>query len=454
MPDSLPDSLCRVTVHLSEAHISQTVDLALPNTACVSDMLPSIVELAHTDHREPWTGERWRLRRVGGSPLDESLTLRDNDVRDGELLWLTTDDVPAPVFLDRDSSRTVARLGPYQGVVPRQLYVGASLLAAGIAGAAIVWSARLTAGAGPVLTGAGLSGAAVAAAIVARRAHPEPSLCVAFSALAAILAAATGAVAVPPGPLAAHLLLASTSALAVAVVCLRLTGRGHTPLTGIVTTSLLGTATSATAIAVHLDTGSAGALLATLALAVLSSAPRVSILLTRIGPAPPEADGDAAAASVEEDRATLAHDTLTGMIVGAAVAAAVGAALGGCGSAYAHEFALAPTAFGAAIGTALLLRARTHIGAVRRSALVACGFICLATALAVLIVAAPQHGHWLGVLAAAAGAVLLVSLLGLTPSPAARRAAEIAEYAALAAVIPLACWIAGVFGLVRSLALT
>lgn len=457
LPDSLsdprPDPLCRVTVHLSGTHITQTVDLALPSTAFLGDLLPSVVELAHTDHREPWTGRRWRLRRVGGSTLDESLTLRDNNVRDGDLLWLTTDDVPAPVFLDRDPSLTVARLGPARGVVPRSLYVGGSLIAAGIGGAALVWSARWSADGGPLLCGAGLSGAAIAAAIIAGRTRPEALLCVAFSALATILAAATGAVAVPAGPPAADLLLASASALSVAVVCLRFTGRGHTPLTGIAATSLLCTGTSAAAIAGHLDVVASGALLATLALAALSSAPRVAILLTRIGPAPPDA-GTANDAPVDEDRATLAHDMLTGLIVGAAVAAATGAVLVGCGSAYAREFDAAAAAFGGVIGTTLLLRARTHIGALRRSALTGCGFGCLATVFVIMTLVAPQHGHWFGVLAAVAGAGFLVPLIGLTPTPAAQRAAELTEYAALTAVIPLACWVAGVVGLVRDLALT
>ncbi|WP_326547843.1 type VII secretion integral membrane protein EccD [Mycolicibacterium sp. ND9-15] len=450
----MPDSLCRVTVHLGHTQNPQAVDLALPKTACLGEMLPAIVELVHADRTDPWTGERWRLRRVGGLPLDESLTLPGNNIRDGELLWLTTNLVPAPVVLDRDSTRTVARLGPSQGSVPRQVYVGASLVAAGIGGTAIVWSARCVAGTGPVVTGAGLSVAAVTAAIVARRTLREPLLCIAFSALAAILAAATGAVAVPAGPPAAHLLLASTTALTVAVVCLRFTGRGHTPLTGIVTASLLCAATSAGALAWDLDAVTSGALLAALALAGLSSAPRVAILLTRIGPTPPDADGPDAEATVGEDRPTLAHDMLTGMIVGAAVVAAVGTLLVGIGSAYAHEVSVAVAAFCGVVGTTLLLRARTHIGTVRRCALTVSGFVCIATVFAVAVASAPQRGHWFGALGVVAGAVFLIPLLGLTPSLTARRAAELAEYAMLAAVIPLACWVAGVFGVVRDLALT
>lgn len=42
----------------------------------------------------------------------------------------------------------------------------------------------------------------------------------------------------------------------------------------------------------------------------------------------------------------------------------------------------------------------------------------------------------------------------MTSSPLKRRCVELAEYAALAAVIPLACLVCGVFGAVRGLHLS
>lgn len=430
----------------------ETIDLALPSGAVLGDMLPSIVELVHPDHQRAWTGRRWRLRRIGGPPLDESLTLQDNQVRDGELLWLTTDDVPAPVYLDRDSSRMVARLGPARATVPAQLCVGGTLTAACIGAAAIIWSARFTGGAGPLVTAAVLTAAAVGAAQLARRAHPETSLFLDLSAIAVILAAVTGVVTVPAGPPAAHVLLASAAALSVAVLQLRFAICGHTTLTVCATTALLCTAASATAIACNLDAAASGALLATLALAALSSAPRLAILVTRIGPAPPDDDNDPPA-TVAHSRAMLAHDTLTGIVIGASLAAATGTALVGCAAAE-RRFPVTATVFAIVVGVTLLLRTRTHVGVGRRCALAVCGFTGVATGFALMAITAPQRAHWVGALAVVAGAGALLPLAGITPSLAARRAAEVVDYVALAAVIPLACWIAGVFDLVRHLALT
>jgi hypothetical protein len=39
-------------------------------------------------------------------------------------------------------------------------------------------------------------------------------------------------------------------------------------------------------------------------------------------------------------------------------------------------------------------------------------------------------------------------------SPFARRAIEVVDYLALAAIVPLACWVGGLFGFVRGLSLT
>ncbi|MGV0604114.1 type VII secretion integral membrane protein EccD [Mycolicibacterium sp. XJ1904] len=443
---------CRVSIHVDGADTAQTVDLALPRRACLGDMLPSIVELVRPDHRE--AGARWRLHRIDGSSLDESLTLPDNHVRDGEVLWLTADDIPDPVFTDRDATRTVARRQPAPGAVPRVLCATGGVVATGIGGTALLWSTDPVGRTLPVLIGAALTCAAVTAAAIGGRTHSEPLLCTTLSVIAVMMAVVTGTVAVPGGPLAAHVLLASSAALAIAAVSLRLTSRGLVPLAAIATTSLLCTAASAASVAWRLGGTASGALLAALALATLSLAPRLAIALTGIGPAPPDDDMDCLPDFVEESEAARAHDLLTAMVAGASTAAAIAAMSVGYGSIEAREVSVPAAAFDGVVGAALFLRTRTHIGTARRAALAASGFVALTAAFVILAVAFRQHAHWLGALAAVAGTGLLVPHLQRTPAPAARRAAELAEYAALAAVIPLGCWIAGVFGLVRNLALT
>nr|WP_090279394.1 type VII secretion integral membrane protein EccD [Mycolicibacterium komanii]CRL75309.1 type VII secretion integral membrane protein EccD [Mycolicibacterium komanii] len=431
----MPDSLCRVSVHVDDVR-APTVDLALPNRVCVCDMLPSIIDLTRADRRD--RAARWRLHRVDGSSLDESLSLLDNNIRDGELLWLSTENVPAPVFVDRDAGGAVARLRPTHDGVPLALCVGGSVVAAGIGGIAILSSGRGDA----VLAGAAVTAAAVTAALVARRIVPEPLLCTAFSVLATVSAAVTGAVVVPAGALAAHLLLASAAALAAAVVGLRITGRGDIPLTAIASASLLCTGVTAASVAWHLDGIGSSVLLATVALVTVSSSPRLAIKLTRVGSEPPQ-----------EHHAARAHDLLTGMLSGASTAAVIATVFVGYGAMTAREFSIPAAAFDGVVGAALLLRTRTHIGTARRTALGVCGFGALAAGFAILAAAMPGSAHWLGAMAAVAGTGCLLPFVSIRPGLVARRAAELAEYAALAAVIPLGCWIAGLFGLVRGLAL-
>lgn len=442
---------CRVSIHVDGANATQSVDLALPGRACLGDMLPSILELVHPDHREVVTGARWRLHRIDGSSLDESLTLPDNQVRDGDVLWLSTDDVCEPVFADWDAARTVVRRQPAPGGISRMLCVAASVVWAAIGGTALLWSTGSTGR--TVLIGGALTCAAMAATVVSGRMDSEPLLCIAFSLMSVVMAAVTGAAAVPGDLLAAHLLLASSAGLAAAVVALRLTGRGLVPLVAIATTSLLCTAACAASVAWHLGGPASGSLLAAMALATLSSAPRLAIALTRIGPTPPDDDMHRPPDSIEDSEATRAHDLLTATIAGASIAAAIAAVSAGYGS-IGREFSIPTAAFDGVVGAALLLRTRTHIGTVRRAALAVSGFVALTAAFVILAASIRQHAHWFGALAAVAGIGFLIPLLRSTPGLAARRVAELAEYATLAAVIPLGCWIAGAFGLVRNLALT
>ncbi|MEX3648732.1 type VII secretion integral membrane protein EccD, partial [Mycolicibacterium porcinum] len=74
------------------------------------------------------------------------------------------------------------------------------------------------------------------------------------------------------------------------------------------------------------------------------------------------------------------------------------------------------------------------------------------TAAFILVVAwAPAYGSWAGVLAVAAGIAVVWPVT--VQSPMAARLADVIEYGALAAVVPLACWLAGAFHLFGDLGL-
>ena len=69
----------------------------------------------------------------------------------------------------------------------------------------------------------------------------------------------------------------------------------------------------------------------------------------------------------------------------------------------------------------------------------------------------PGHAPWVGLIAVILGAGTLCLTradVGERLSPFVRRGIEVVDYLALAAVVPLACWVGGLFGFVRGLSLT
>ena len=105
--EAVSHSLCRLTVQGGGDDGPPAVDLALPRNADVGLLVPSIVDLVHRD-AAPAAARRWRLSRIGGSPLDESMTLNENDISDGDLLLLTAVEAPAPQWVTHDPCQSVA----------------------------------------------------------------------------------------------------------------------------------------------------------------------------------------------------------------------------------------------------------------------------------------------------------------------------------------------------------
>jgi len=69
------------------------------------------------------------------------------------------------------------------------------------------------------------------------------------------------------------------------------------------------------------------------------------------------------------------------------------------------------------------------------------------------VVSTPGQVNWVCLVSTALGVSVLSGGLSATANPVARRAVELLEYLALAAVVPLACWAGGLYGLIRGLSL-
>jgi type VII secretion integral membrane protein EccD len=441
----MPDPLCRLSVQ----HGPHTVDLALPSETPVGLLLPSIVDLVHGGTVAVDEGRQWHLSRVGEQKLDAATSLHDNAIRDGDLLLLTTTVIPAPVRIEDDPWRTVIDAADSNPVPARATTISAGLCAAVLGASALLWSGTVTHATGHVVTGVAVAGAAAIGALAMRRARPDPILCVTLSVIAVVFAAVAGFLAVPGGPSMANLLLAAAVALTASIVLLRVTRCGAICLTALATVAALTSAASVCGVAWTLPLSTTGAALAVLSLGTLGLAARLSIAAAGLAPAlasPDQREGNDPA--LETTRAVAAHHTLTGLVIGSAGAATVGAVLVASGRSW-------PTGaiFAAVVGVVMVLRARSHVDMFRRTGLVVGGMAAIVAGGALIVVSAPGQANWVCVLVAAIGLSMVGDLLGATASPLARRAVDVVEYLALAAVVPLACWVGGLYGSIRGLSL-
>lgn len=454
--EAVAGSLCRLTVQSGEDDYDGPlgVDLALPRNADVGLLMPSVVDLVHRD-TAPVPVRRWRLSRIGGLPLDESMTLDENDVRDGELLLLAAVESPPPRWVPHDPCHTIALVdGRNRTPALRVIAATAYLCAAGIGGAALVWSGTITRSSEHVIVAALLAAAAAVGAVVTRRTQQDTLPCVALGVTAIAYTSVVGFLAVPGANSAANGLLAAAASCTMATLLLRLTGCGTTCLTAIACCAALAASTAAGCVAWTLPVETAGAALAVLSLGVLALAPRLAITVAGLTPAFPTVDDVQTSADVGEMRVALAHRALTGLVTGSSASVALGSVLVACGSGGDAGSRLSAVVFTAVVGLVLLLRARTHSDIPRRITLVVGGMIGVMSGFALAVFSAPAQAHWMALLAAVAGVSALAGLLGFTLSPLVRRAVELLEYLALAAVMPLACWVVGLYGLVRGVSLT
>jgi type VII secretion integral membrane protein EccD len=409
--------------------------------------MPSIVDIVHVSGGSAELGARWRLSRVGGFALEESMTLRDNAIYDGAVLLLTTTEVPPPAWVDLDPSHTLAQVHGANHDVMRAMPVVGCLTLSAFAATALVWP-----GAGAIAirlaVGGAVAVAAAVSAVITHRVRPDPLLSLTLGVVAVMFAATVGFLAVPAGSAAAHALLASAAAMSVTTLLMRLIRSGTICLTAITTLMALAATVSACGIAWRLPSGATGAILASLALATLGLAPRLAIPLTGIGPPPPSIDTDEDP-EVDPSRAVLAHHTLTGLVIGSSTSGVLGALVVAFGDLRDRGPSWAAVVFTAVIGLVLLLRSRTYADAIRCTALASSGTACIVVCFALAFVATPQQAHWVCLLAATAGIGALAGLFGITATPIMRRAIELTEYLALAAIVPLACWISGLYELVR-----
>lgn len=419
-------SVRKLCVHSDRDGHPVTVDVVLPSGAPVAELLPAILDMV--DGRSPPDGAalRWRLERPSGGTLDESMSLMENAIEDGELLVLSQVQAPAlgAVRMEPGHAAVVTHL-PGVDIAQRlpAIFCISAILLASVALACTAGSAHAMTNVMVAAVGA-CAAAAVSMATDYGTAPNVTTVC---------LASATGFLAVPSAPAVPNVFLAATAGLSASLLMLRLSGRVSPTLTASAALSLL----TALMTLVPLPVVAVGAALSCASLGLLAIAPRLSVLAVRLGSA--QGNGDVA------DRAGAAHAILSGLVVGGAAGSASGAVVLAAGGAAATLGALAFTALFAVV---LLLRSRTYVDAVRQITLGAAGFTSGGACLWLVL---NSHPEYVGV----AGGLLVATGLLAVRRPRlgdfAARVVDRCEYAALAAVAPVACWVSGVYGIVNGI---
>lgn len=452
--------LRRVSVHWDAA----VIDVALHAKIPVAVLIPSIVDILEIGHPDN-EAERYQLSVPGHSALDPSMTLTQHRIGDGAILLLSRCGVPLPAPRYVDVAQAVsATLGavarPHNGFrhdrAVRLTAATAAIASAGIGGLVIVrntFSAGATgevASTVTVLVAAGILALGLAA--LAHRSHRDQTAGLTLSAIATVFAAVAGFVAVPGEPGVCNVLLSAAAVGATAIVAIRVSGCGVVTLTAVACCAVIVAAAGLAGVISDAAPRAIASVAALVCLALLGVAARASIALAGLSPRPGTPD----VAEVEPSGAWLspkavsADRWLVSLLGGLSGAAAVGAVI----TVLAGAPGPACTAFGTLTGALLLLRARSA-EARRMLVFAASGFVIVATTFVVAAARTPVHNSWVATATTVAVAMCLGFVTPPRPlSPVLRRSAGMLEWLMLAVMVPLTCWICGLYGAVRGLSLT
>lgn len=433
------------------------LDFVLPADVAVAAVIPSIVDHAAVGaaagalHSWQEVPADWQLSRIDGRPLSPRTSLRDNGIRDGDILWLNrvrtavasapSDDVIARMSTSLD---TQPRWTPKAGRIAASIIL---LCSAALNGYALLASQSHQGEHASAVTAGLLCASAFIVAVACGRAYRDGVLAPVLGSCATAYAAMAGYLVVPGDAVAPKLTLAGAVGATVVVLAARHTGSGTAVFSATAAFGYLASVAACAHLFVAAGVEATGAMLGAAATVMLAWPARLAIWAGRLRvPRLPVDDADRRGTA---SRARRAHEIVTGLVCGFSAAAALGAALAAVGG------NVSGAVFAVIVGLVLLLRTGTHVDLVQTAALMAGGASCLVAVFLWAVGVWRPHANWISLGAAAmaaGGAVLLTAPRSATASPLARRFVELTEYAALAAVIPVACWVCGVFGAVRGVA--
>jgi type VII secretion integral membrane protein EccD len=442
---------CRVSVRVPSQ--SASVDVVVPTAVELGELVPYVVEFVGEGSER---NECWQLSRADGSLLDESVTLHENGIRDGDELFLGL--VAPALEAHRDElSRFVEAASPRaDDRWPRRLGAVTCLWSALLGATTLVWPGP-SASTLRAVVAAVVAVAATAAAVIANHLDSDPLPTLVAGTTAAVYGAIAGFLLVPGGPAPPNFFLAAAVCSTISAVLLHATTQGDEMFIAIAASSAMAAIAAAFTAIWPVPVQTVGAALTTASLAMLSLAAKLAILMTGLSPRMPSATGlDAAdeliAAPFGVARAERGHRTLTGLLAGFSLSAALGTAVVAAGTL--GEKPVTGAIFASVTSAVLLVRACQQRGAVRATVVLVMGLISGAAAVTSFASTAPHHAAAVCMTVVILGSgTLLATLTGIGSrlNPVTRRSLDIVEHLLLAAVVPLGCWVSGAFALIRGL---
>lgn len=444
------------------------IDVALPADVAVSDILPLVVDMARETSSDG--GSRhggWVLAKLGDStPLEASRTLASLGVVDGELLQLRrrSENPPPPLYDDVVDAIAESRPDNFRPWTPETaMRIGhvAGALALIVAAMALFYGGRLFpegSGVAAAVIGGICAIGFVALGATLAKAYDAASTGIVIAAAGGLpMAFVSGFYTVPGTQLPANLALGSVFVVIVAAASIMLVSAGISTFIAAATAATLGAITFVFALILDDDITTAGfaAASAAVSLGLISLLPRTTILLAKLpSPVVPSTaeelkeDSGFPDYEVIERRTSVAHEYMTGLLIGCGAVVAISAVLVAPSGTFGLILAICAT-------LAILLRARTYANGSQAIALLTMGMLATAGILLgwLWTATAQERLIWVfGSLMLIAAAALVVGVIFPKQrfSPPLRRTVEIIEAICIAAVLPLALGVLGLYDQIRS----
>ncbi|MFZ2177092.1 MAG: type VII secretion integral membrane protein EccD [Rhodococcus sp. (in: high G+C Gram-positive bacteria)] len=468
--------LCRITVLSTYSQ----VDLAVPFRVPLAILIPGIVDTIRShraandfdDSLELYEPSEWVLAKIGQAPLSTTLTLHEHGIRDGDFLVLQSvqASAPPPLFDDVMYSVSIADAAGDHEWTPGFARVAgsvAALLGTVVGSFALLWSEtpeESVVRAGCALTTALLF---LIAGAVTSRVYRDTDSSVALGACATPLAFTSGMLFVPGELGAPHLLLGAALSGTTAVLALRVGGVGVRLFTALSAICLVGSSAALVGTLTDNEPHVIAAGVVAAALTGLAFSARVSILLAKLPLPPVPAPGTSVDPSEDDpddemtmpsfdslaQRATRARKYLTGLVSAMTVLSVAGALVAARTTLDSGMYWPGAT-LAVATAVALMFRGRTYSSAEQAVSLIGGGVTILVLLLTAAAVAVPDHAitvFVVGILFGASALALGIIAPGQTFSPVMRRVAELIDLAIIASIVPLVCWVSGLYSVMRGL---